>query len=158
MCLQKPVFYVFVWMGRRGATYTHTLLRVLPVPFCCVSFYLLKQSVENCVCILNNLTFQLEAEAPALFSRITALAKPVGRGDSQGDAGPIGCFSPQSKSLVHEVRRGRCTTWDQRTCTSGILLIMTPHQTCLDSVCFVCALALVLFLSVTCLVTRTTWQ
>lgn len=24
MCLQKPVFYVFVWMGRRGATYTHT--------------------------------------------------------------------------------------------------------------------------------------
>ncbi|KAM9859444.1 plakophilin-1-like [Aulostomus maculatus] len=55
------------------------------------------KSMENCVCILHNLTFQLEAEAPALFSRITALAKPVGRKSSQGDAGPIGCFSPQSK-------------------------------------------------------------
>uniref|UniRef100_A0A8D0DFG3 Plakophilin 1 n=1 Tax=Sander lucioperca TaxID=283035 RepID=A0A8D0DFG3_SANLU len=35
------------------------------------------KSVENCVCILHNLTFQLEAEAPALFSRITALAKTL---------------------------------------------------------------------------------
>nr|XP_046239029.1 plakophilin-1 [Scatophagus argus] len=60
------------------------------------------KSVENCVCILHNLTFQLEAEAPALFSRITALAKPVNRSHSQGDTGPIGCFSPQSKSLVPE--------------------------------------------------------
>lgn len=63
------------------------------------------QSVENCVCVLNNLSFQLEAEAPTLFSRISALAKPVSRGQSQGDAGAIGCFSPQSKSLVQEVRR-----------------------------------------------------
>ncbi|XP_078477638.1 plakophilin-1-like [Lampetra planeri] len=55
------------------------------------------KSVENCVCILHNLTFQLEAEAPALFSRITALAKPISRSHSQSDSGPIGCFSPQSK-------------------------------------------------------------
>ncbi|KAF1391995.1 hypothetical protein PFLUV_G00047900 [Perca fluviatilis] len=55
------------------------------------------KSVENCVCILHNLTFQLEAEAPALFSRITALAKTVNRDHIQGDTGPIGCFSPQSK-------------------------------------------------------------
>lgn len=60
------------------------------------------RSVENCVCILNNLTFQLESEAPALFTRITALAKPAGRNQSQGDAGPIGCFSPQSRSVVQE--------------------------------------------------------
>ncbi|XP_077429267.1 plakophilin-1 [Vanacampus margaritifer] len=50
--------------------------------------------VENCVCILHNLTFELEAESPALFNRITALAKPVGPVDIQDDAGPIGCFSP----------------------------------------------------------------
>ncbi|XP_063766747.1 plakophilin-1 isoform X2 [Eleginops maclovinus] len=62
------------------------------------------KSAENCVCILHNLTFQLEAEAPALFSRITALAKTVCRSPSQGDAGPIGCFSPQSKSSEHERR------------------------------------------------------
>ncbi|XP_061544494.1 plakophilin-1 isoform X1 [Phycodurus eques] len=52
---------------------------------------------ENCACILHNLTFELEAEAPALFNRITALAKPVGPVESQGDAGPISCFSPPSK-------------------------------------------------------------
>ncbi|XP_054641488.1 plakophilin-1-like [Dunckerocampus dactyliophorus] len=53
------------------------------------------KSVENCVCILHNLTFQLQTEAPALFNRITALAMPVSKGDSEGDSGPIGCFSPQ---------------------------------------------------------------
>ncbi|XP_076604484.1 plakophilin-1 isoform X3 [Chaetodon auriga] len=61
------------------------------------------KSVENCVCILHNLTFQLEAEAPALFTRITSLIKPVSRNHSQSDTGPIGCFSPQSKSLEHQV-------------------------------------------------------
>lgn len=70
---------------------------------------LLKQSVENCLCVLNNLSFQLEAEAPALFSRISAAAKPVSRGQSQSDAGAIGCFSPQSKSPVQEVRREDAT-------------------------------------------------
>nr|XP_020486339.1 plakophilin-1-like [Labrus bergylta] len=60
------------------------------------------KSVENCVCILHNLTFQLEDEAPALFSRITALAKNVNRSQSTGDSGPIGCFSPPSKSPEQE--------------------------------------------------------
>lgn len=61
------------------------------------------KSVENCVCILHNMTFQLEAEAPALFSRITALAKTVNRSHSQSDTAPIGCFSPQSKSPEKEL-------------------------------------------------------
>ncbi|XP_051931083.1 plakophilin-1-like [Hippocampus zosterae] len=52
---------------------------------------------ENCACILHNLTFELESEAPALFNRITALAKPVGPVESQGDTGPISCFNSQSK-------------------------------------------------------------
>ncbi|XP_056242566.1 plakophilin-1 [Seriola aureovittata] len=60
------------------------------------------KSVENCVCILHNLTFQLEAEAPTLFSRITALAKTVNRRNSEGETGPIGCFNPQSKSPDQE--------------------------------------------------------
>uniref|UniRef100_G3NN56 Plakophilin 1b n=1 Tax=Gasterosteus aculeatus aculeatus TaxID=481459 RepID=G3NN56_GASAC len=66
--------------------------------------FLWKQSLENCVCTLHNLTFQLEAEAPALFSRITALAQTVNRGHGGADAGPIGCFSPHSKSPGHERR------------------------------------------------------
>ncbi|XP_070758873.1 plakophilin-1 [Enoplosus armatus] len=60
------------------------------------------KSVENCVCILHNLTFQLEDEAPALFGRIAALAKNVNRGHDEGDTGPIGCFSPQSKPSEQE--------------------------------------------------------
>ncbi|XP_029007815.1 plakophilin-1-like [Betta splendens] len=55
------------------------------------------KSVENCMCVLHNLTFQLEVEAPALFSRITALAKHVNRSSSQVDPGPISCFSQQNK-------------------------------------------------------------
>lgn len=66
------------------------------------------QSVENCMCILQNLTFQLEVEAPTLFSRITASAKPLSKSNSQGDVGPIGCFSPQGKSAEQEVRKRRC--------------------------------------------------
>lgn len=72
-------------------------------------FALFPQSVENCVCVLNNLSFQLEAEAPTLFSRISALAKPISRGQSQSDAGAIGCFSPQSKAVVQEVRQEGAT-------------------------------------------------
>ncbi|XP_008278076.1 plakophilin-1 [Stegastes partitus] len=61
------------------------------------------KSVENCVCILHNLTFQLEAEAPALFSRITALSKVASRSNSQGNSSQVGCFSPQSsKASEHE--------------------------------------------------------
>ncbi|KAM9362304.1 plakophilin-1 [Symphorus nematophorus] len=60
------------------------------------------KSVENCVCVLHNLTFQLEAEAPALFSRITALATPLSRTNSQGETGPIGCFTAQNKAPEQE--------------------------------------------------------
>ncbi|XP_053723471.1 plakophilin-1-like [Synchiropus splendidus] len=60
------------------------------------------KSVENCVCILHNLTFQLENEAPTLFNKYTTLAKAIGKSPSQGDTGPIGCFSPQGKGSVPE--------------------------------------------------------
>uniref|UniRef100_A0A3B3Z6Y1 Uncharacterized protein n=1 Tax=Periophthalmus magnuspinnatus TaxID=409849 RepID=A0A3B3Z6Y1_9GOBI len=56
-----------------------------------------EKSVDNCVCTLHNLTFQLEAEAPALFTRITALSKNFNRKNNQGDVGPISCFSSQNK-------------------------------------------------------------
>uniref|UniRef100_A0AAQ5YRR7 Plakophilin 1b n=1 Tax=Amphiprion ocellaris TaxID=80972 RepID=A0AAQ5YRR7_AMPOC len=60
------------------------------------------KSVENCVCILHNLTFQLEAEAPALFSRITALSRAVNRSHSQNNSSPVGCFSPQSSKASEQ--------------------------------------------------------
>lgn len=106
--------------------------------------YLFQQSVENCVCILNNLTFQLEAECPALFSKMTALAKPVGRRHSQGDAGPIGCFSPQNKSPTVEVRQRMCRG------KNGALLVqryfrlwlgISQIRKCLDNTSSLCTLS-----------------
>lgn len=61
------------------------------------------ESVENCVCILHNLTFQLEAEAPALFSRITALSNITNKSNNNpSNSTPVGCFSPQNKPTEHE--------------------------------------------------------
>ena len=64
--------------------------------------------------MLHNLTFQLEAEAPTLFSRMSALGRVTST--PEGDTGPIGCFSPQSsKVLEAEVRRegGEEARWGQ---------------------------------------------
>lgn len=78
-------------------------------PMCdCYRLYVFpcwNQSAENCVCILHNLTFQLEAEAPELFIRINALGKNIYRSNSQDNISPIGCFSTRSKSLEREVRK-----------------------------------------------------
>ncbi|XP_010897554.1 plakophilin-1 [Esox lucius] len=60
------------------------------------------KSVENCVCVLHNLSFQLENEAPTLFSKINALAKTTSRANAHGDVGPIGCFSPQSSKVLEQ--------------------------------------------------------
>ncbi|XP_029906487.1 plakophilin-1 [Myripristis murdjan] len=81
------------------------------------------KSVENSVCILHNLTFQLQAEAPALFSRITALSRTTSRTPSQGDTGPIGCFSPQSsKVLEHENHFDYAVAEDQNPQGAGWLI------------------------------------
>ncbi|XP_070967809.1 plakophilin-1-like [Oncorhynchus clarkii lewisi] len=60
------------------------------------------KSVENCVCVLHNLSFQLESEAPALFSRITALAGTISRANASAETGPIGCFSQQSSKVQEQ--------------------------------------------------------
>ncbi|KAK5933609.1 hypothetical protein CgunFtcFv8_014074 [Champsocephalus gunnari] len=86
------------------------------------------KSVENCVCILHNLTFQLEAEAPALFSRITALAKTVCRTSSEGDTGPIGCFSPQKESSEHQRRFDYPVVEDPQPNGAGFLIHSSTLQ------------------------------
>ncbi|XP_058488797.1 plakophilin-1 isoform X1 [Solea solea] len=90
------------------------------------------KSVENCVCILHNLTFQLEDEAPALFSRITALAKPLDRSHSQGDNGPIGCFSPQNKSSEQEHHFDYPVVEDSQPSGAGLLFHSKTMQSYLD--------------------------
>uniref|UniRef100_A0A8C1T9X8 Plakophilin 1b n=1 Tax=Cyprinus carpio TaxID=7962 RepID=A0A8C1T9X8_CYPCA len=60
------------------------------------------QSLENCICILHNLTYQLETEMPSLFTKINTLASHARSRSSSSDAGPIGCFSSQSQKLQQE--------------------------------------------------------
>ncbi|XP_016413459.1 plakophilin-1-like [Sinocyclocheilus rhinocerous] len=60
------------------------------------------QSLENCVCILHNLTYQLETEMPSLFTKINTLASYARNRSSSSDTGPIGCFSSQSQKLQQE--------------------------------------------------------
>ncbi|XP_052456278.1 plakophilin-1 [Carassius gibelio] len=60
------------------------------------------QSLENCVCILHNLTYQLETEMPSLFTKINALASNAPNRASSSDTGPIGCFGSKSHKLQQE--------------------------------------------------------
>lgn len=60
------------------------------------------QSLENCVCILHNLTYQLETEMPSAFSKMNALASHARKRTTSSDAGPIGCFSSQSQKVQQE--------------------------------------------------------
>ncbi|XP_056607416.1 plakophilin-1 [Triplophysa dalaica] len=60
------------------------------------------QALENCVCILHNLTYQLETEMPSAFSKMNALASHTRNRSSSSDAGPIGCFSSQSQKVQQE--------------------------------------------------------
>lgn len=51
------------------------------------------KSVENCACILHNLTYKLEEEEPEYFAKFD----PFKNGQAEGKKSPtIGCFSPKS--------------------------------------------------------------
>ncbi|TNN76418.1 Plakophilin-1 [Liparis tanakae] len=91
------------------------------------------KSVENCVCILHNLTFQLEAEVPVLFSRITLLAKAANTSLGPADAGPIGCFSQQSKAAAaHEQHFDFPVVEDPQPSGAGLLIHSTTLQSYLS--------------------------
>ncbi|XP_055069791.2 plakophilin-1 [Misgurnus anguillicaudatus] len=59
-------------------------------------------SLENCVCILHNLTYQLESEMSSVFLKINSLANQDRSRSSSIDASAIGCFSSQSQKLQQE--------------------------------------------------------
>ncbi|XP_061552808.1 plakophilin-1 [Phycodurus eques] len=50
------------------------------------------KSVENCACILHNLTYQLEAESPKCFADLV----PLTESQSGRKSPTVGCFSPKS--------------------------------------------------------------
>ncbi|XP_029358745.1 plakophilin-1-like [Echeneis naucrates] len=88
-----------------------------------------EKSVENCMCILHNLTFQLEDEAAALFSNYTKLAKTLNRSSSQENTSSIGCFSPQSKSPVIERQFDIPINEEPNPSGAGLLLHSKTLQT-----------------------------
>ncbi|CAL8258619.1 unnamed protein product [Gadus morhua 'NCC'] len=55
------------------------------------------KSVENCACILHNLTYQLETESPGCFSKFSPPPSPGAPGAT--DSSTVGCFSPKSSKL-----------------------------------------------------------
>ncbi|XP_076123756.1 plakophilin-1 [Alosa pseudoharengus] len=59
------------------------------------------ESVENCVCILHNLTYGLESECPLLFTRLNALARSPTTTQTS-TPGPLSCFSTQSSKIQQE--------------------------------------------------------
>ncbi|XP_053295259.1 plakophilin-1 [Pleuronectes platessa] len=107
------------------------------------------KSLENCVCVLHNLTFQLEAEAATLFTKISALSRTVSRGSSSSspdDAGPIGCFSPQSKAPEQELQfdvpvvedpnpSGAAWLFHSKTLQSYLSLLDTSHRADTQEAC-----------------------
>ncbi|XP_028303371.1 plakophilin-1-like isoform X2 [Gouania willdenowi] len=84
------------------------------------------ESVENCVSILHNLTFQLETEAPALFSKITALAniaqKNASASASNSSISPVGCFNPQNKPNGQETHFDFPVIEDSQPSGAGLLI------------------------------------
>ncbi|KAJ3587091.1 hypothetical protein NHX12_013481 [Muraenolepis orangiensis] len=56
------------------------------------------KSVENCACILHNLTYQLETESPECFSKFSPPAEAPGAKKNT----TVGCFSPKSIKLHKE--------------------------------------------------------
>ncbi|XP_056131435.1 plakophilin-1 [Lampris incognitus] len=57
------------------------------------------KSVENCVCILHNLTYQLETESPECFAKFNP---PTDSASVDKKNSTIGCFSPKSSKVQKE--------------------------------------------------------
>uniref|UniRef100_A0A3Q0RKZ6 Uncharacterized protein n=1 Tax=Amphilophus citrinellus TaxID=61819 RepID=A0A3Q0RKZ6_AMPCI len=80
------------------------------------------QSAENCVCILHNLTFQLEAEAPDLF--IIEDPQPVGPGWLFHSKTMGNYLSLLSSSQREETQEACCGALQNLTTHEGISTIM----------------------------------
>ncbi|KAJ8265760.1 hypothetical protein COCON_G00148590 [Conger conger] len=90
------------------------------------------KSVENCMCILHNLTYQVESEAPEYFSKMTAASQPPTRNTASKKGSPIGCFSPKSSKLEQENVFNFPLTEDSNPKGMGLLFHSKTVQTYLS--------------------------
>ncbi|TWW56707.1 Plakophilin-1 Band-6 protein [Takifugu flavidus] len=79
------------------------------------------KSVENCVCILHNLTYQLESECPQCFQKY----RPKTDSESDAQKSPIGCFSPKSAKAQKEFSFD-LTQMPEESTSSGVNWLCHP--------------------------------
>ncbi|XP_017264431.1 plakophilin-1-like [Kryptolebias marmoratus] len=89
-------------------------------------------SLENCVCILHNLTYQLENESPSLFNKINDLTSNRPRSESLNNLSPVGCFKPPSKSPAYDCHFDFLVTEDHKPSGAGLLIHSTTLQSYLS--------------------------
>ncbi|XP_059190093.1 plakophilin-1 [Centropristis striata] len=81
------------------------------------------KSVENCACILHNLTFQLEKESPECFSKFL----PKTNGKPGGKKSPTtGCFSPKSSKAQKEFSFDALRAMPDESTPSGVKWLSHP--------------------------------
>ncbi|CAL8368098.1 unnamed protein product [Lota lota] len=82
------------------------------------------KSVENCTCILHNLTYQLETESPACFSKFSPPTSPQAPGAMNNST--VGCFSPKSTKLQKEKVFDMNKSMKDDTVPSGVNWLCHP--------------------------------
>lgn len=81
------------------------------------------KSVENCTCILHNLTYQLETEYPQCFS----MFQPKTESQNGNKKSPtIGCFSPKSNKAQKEFSFDRAQGILENSVPSGVNWLCHP--------------------------------
>ncbi|XP_037540057.1 plakophilin-1 [Nematolebias whitei] len=82
-----------------------------------------EQSVENCVCILHNLTFQLEKECPEIFNQDFQSRASV---SEEKKSAPVGCFSPRSSKVPNKISLETLPESSADSSTSGVKWLCHP--------------------------------
>lgn len=72
---------------------------------CDIHPYLLLKSTENCVCILHNLSYQIESEVPTKFT--SGLREPPQ--NSAPKPKTVGCFANRSAEITEVILRESST-------------------------------------------------
>ncbi|XP_010764966.1 plakophilin-1 [Notothenia coriiceps] len=75
------------------------------------------KSVENCACILHNLSYQLEEESPGCYSKF----QPAGRKSST-----VGCFSPKSSKAQKEISLDAVRGMPEESTPTGVNWLCHP--------------------------------
>ncbi|CAN9516066.1 unnamed protein product [Ophioblennius macclurei] len=81
------------------------------------------KSVENCACILHNLTYQLEKECPLSFSDVNPLSA-MAPGDAKNST--VGCFSPKSGKAQKELSYDMARMMPKIQAPSGVKWLCHP--------------------------------